>query len=127
MAEERGARLIPHGWNTAVGLATDLQLASALPKTDLVEYKTGSPYMDEVAAGSWELDEDGALTIPDEPGASGLDWTRRQLLGTQGGGHDKVALLLSYGTTRVLLAGDAEAKGRGVHSERPLHKALNGE
>jgi L-alanine-DL-glutamate epimerase-like enolase superfamily enzyme len=68
MAEERGARLIPHGWNTAVGLATDLQLASALPKTDLVEYKTGPPYMDEVAAGCWELDEDGALTIPDEPG-----------------------------------------------------------
>jgi D-galactarolactone cycloisomerase len=74
MAEERGARLIPHGWNTAVGLATDLQLASALPKTDLVEYKTGSPYMDEVAAGCWELDEDDALTIPDEPGLGlGLD------------------------------------------------------
>jgi hypothetical protein len=90
-----------------------------------------------------------------------LNWTRRQLLGTQGGGtysnreipwrharaadwwtypcgfegsdgdegggHDKVAILLSYGTTRVLLAGDAEAKGGGVHSERPLHEALNGE
>jgi hypothetical protein len=38
-----------------------------------------------------------------------------------------VAILLSYGTTRVLLAGDAEAKGGGVHSERPLHEALNGE
>ena len=68
MAEENGARMIPHGWNTAVGLATDLQLASALPKTDLVEYKTGSPYIDEVAAGGWELDEVGALTIPDGPG-----------------------------------------------------------
>ena len=39
-------------------------LASALPKTDLIEYKTGSPYIDEVAVGGWELDEDGALTIP---------------------------------------------------------------
>jgi D-galactarolactone cycloisomerase len=30
--------------------------------------------MDEVAAGSWGLDEDGALTIPDEPGLGlGLD------------------------------------------------------
>jgi hypothetical protein len=38
-----------------------------------------------------------------------------------------VAILLSYGTTRVLLAGDAEAKGGGVHSERLLHEALNGE
>ena len=31
-------RFIPHGWNTAVGLASDLQLASAFPDTDLVEY-----------------------------------------------------------------------------------------
>lgn len=67
-AEENGARMIPHGWNTAVGLAADLQLASALPKTDLVEYKTGSPYIDEVAAGGWRLDEDGMLAIPNAPG-----------------------------------------------------------
>lgn len=68
MAEEFGARMIPHGWNTAVGLAADLQLASALQKTDLVEYKTGSPYIDEVALGGWELDGDGMLAIPDVPG-----------------------------------------------------------
>ena len=29
MAQEHGIRFIPHGWNTAVGLAADLQLASA--------------------------------------------------------------------------------------------------
>ena len=29
MAQENGIRFIPHGWNTAVGLAADLQLASA--------------------------------------------------------------------------------------------------
>ena len=29
MAQEHGVRFIPHGWNTAVGLAADLQLASA--------------------------------------------------------------------------------------------------
>ena len=28
MAEENGVRFIPHGWNTALGLAADLQLAS---------------------------------------------------------------------------------------------------
>jgi len=67
MAEENGARMIPHGWNTAVGLAADLQLASALPKTDLGEYKTGSPYIDEIAAGGWLLDEDGMLPIPATP------------------------------------------------------------
>lgn len=68
MAEEHGARLIPHGWNTAVGLAADLQLASALPRTDLVEYKTGSAYIDEIADVQWRLDADGLLPIPAAPG-----------------------------------------------------------
>jgi L-alanine-DL-glutamate epimerase-like enolase superfamily enzyme len=68
MAHERGVRFIPHGWNTAVGLAADLQLASAFPDTDLVEYRTGSPYIDEVAADDWSLDADGMLAIPDTPG-----------------------------------------------------------
>lgn len=68
MAQECGVRMIPHGWNTAVGLAADLQLASALPETDLVEYLTGSPYVDEIAAGGWKLDADGMLPIPDGPG-----------------------------------------------------------
>jgi L-alanine-DL-glutamate epimerase-like enolase superfamily enzyme len=68
MAQEYGARLIPHGWNTAVGLAADLQLASAFPETDLVEYIAGSPYLDELVAGGWVLDKDGMLPIPDAPG-----------------------------------------------------------
>ncbi len=67
-AEEYGVRLIPHGWNTAVGLATDLQLASALPHTDLVEYIGGSPYVDSLTAAGWHLDSDGYLSIPDGPG-----------------------------------------------------------
>jgi len=68
MAEENGIRLIPHGWNTAVGLAADLQLASALPGTDLVEYKTGSAYIDEIADTRWHLDAEGMLPIPNLPG-----------------------------------------------------------
>lgn len=68
MAQEAGVRFIPHGWNTAVGLAADLQLASAFPDTDLVEYITGSPYVDEITAGGWALDPDGMLVIPDTPG-----------------------------------------------------------
>jgi L-alanine-DL-glutamate epimerase-like enolase superfamily enzyme len=68
MAQEHGVRFIPHGWNTAVGLAADLQLASAFPDTDLVEYITGSPYVAELVAGSWSLDEDGMLAIPEAPG-----------------------------------------------------------
>jgi D-galactarolactone cycloisomerase len=68
MAQEYGARLIPHGWNTAVGLAADLQLATALPDTDLVEYLTGSPYIDAIVAEPWRLDTDGMLTISTAPG-----------------------------------------------------------
>ena len=68
MAQEHGVRFIPHGWNTAVGVAADLQLASAFPGTDLVEYLTGSPYVDDLAVGGWRLDAEGMLPIPDRPG-----------------------------------------------------------
>ena len=68
MAREHGVRCIPHGWNTAVGLAADLQLASAFPDTDLVEYLNGSPFIDQIVADPWRLDADGMLRIPDAPG-----------------------------------------------------------
>ncbi|MEU2686241.1 mandelate racemase/muconate lactonizing enzyme family protein [Streptomyces hygroscopicus] len=67
-AQDLGIRLIPHGWNTAIGLAADLQLSSALVSTDLVEYKTGSAYVDDLVAGGWRLDADGYLDIPSGPG-----------------------------------------------------------
>jgi L-alanine-DL-glutamate epimerase-like enolase superfamily enzyme len=68
MARNNGVRFIPHGWNTAVGLASDLQIASAFPDTDLVEYLTGSPFVDELVAGGWRLDAEGMLPIPEKPG-----------------------------------------------------------
>lgn len=68
MARDHGVRFIPHGWNTAVGLASDLQIASAFSDTDLVEYLTGSPFIDELSAAVWRLDADGMLAIPDKPG-----------------------------------------------------------
>lgn len=67
-AEDHGIRFIPHGWNTAVGLAADLHLASAIPGTDLVEYLTGSPFIDEITEGGWKLDADGMLPIPTNAG-----------------------------------------------------------
>jgi len=68
MAEDHGIRYIPHGWNTALGLAADLHLASACRHTDMVEYINGSPFVDEIVATSWKLDADGMLQVPDEPG-----------------------------------------------------------
>jgi len=68
LAEAFGAKFIPHGWNTGIGLAADLQLASSLPGTDLVEYKTGSAYIDDLVAGGFHLDADGMLAVPTGPG-----------------------------------------------------------
>ena len=67
-AAAHGIRLIPHGWNTAIGLAADLQLASALPETNLVEYISGSVYVDELKATGWQLSNLGELAIPEGPG-----------------------------------------------------------
>src|SRR5439155_21041590 len=53
MAEACGAQLIPHGWNTAIGLAADLHLAAALPNTDLVEYIGGAVFVGALAACGW--------------------------------------------------------------------------
>jgi D-galactarolactone cycloisomerase len=68
MAQDHGLRMIPHGWNTAVGLAADLHLASAIQNTDLVEYLTSSPFIDEIVEDRWALDSEGMLEVPDKPG-----------------------------------------------------------
>jgi len=68
MAEECGVRFIPHGWNTALGLASDLHLASAFRNTVLVEYLTGSPFIDDLVETPWKLDADGMLAVPEGPG-----------------------------------------------------------
>ena len=68
MAEDNGVQFIPHGWNTALGLAADLQLASAIRNTNMVEYLTGSPFIDDLVAEPWKLGSDGLLAVPDTPG-----------------------------------------------------------
>lgn len=68
MAEEYGVQYVPHGWNTAVGLAADLHLASACQRTDLVEYLTGSPFIDDLVDAPWTLDAEGLLRVPDAAG-----------------------------------------------------------
>ena len=67
-ADDFGIKYVGHGWNTALGLAADLQLASAMPGCDLVEYIGGSAYVDGLLAEPFTLDEDGCLAIPERPG-----------------------------------------------------------
>ena len=64
----RSVEFVPHGWNTAIGLAADLHLASAIPNTRFVEYLTGSPFIDELVEDPWRLDQQGYLEIPQGPG-----------------------------------------------------------
>jgi D-galactarolactone cycloisomerase len=68
MAQDFGVRYVGHGWNTALGVAADLQLANALPNVTLVEFIGGSPYVDGILAEPFELDADGNLPIPTSPG-----------------------------------------------------------
>ncbi|MDF2812937.1 MAG: mandelate racemase [Microvirga sp.] len=68
MAADFGVKYIGHGWNTALGLAADLQMSAAFPDADLVEYIGGSPYVDGILAEPFTLDEDGYLGIPERPG-----------------------------------------------------------
>jgi len=68
MADEFGVRYVGHGWNTALGVAADLQLAAALPACDLVEFIGGSAYVDGLLTEPFRLDGAGMLEIPQKPG-----------------------------------------------------------
>ena len=68
MADEFGVRYVGHGWNTALGLAADLQLAAALPHVQYVEFIGDSAYVDGITAEPFILDKDGCLVIPNAPG-----------------------------------------------------------
>ncbi|MBV8447591.1 MAG: mandelate racemase/muconate lactonizing enzyme family protein [Hyphomicrobiales bacterium] len=78
LADEFGVRYVGHGWNTAIGLAADLQLAAAMSLTDLVEFIGGSPYLDGILTEPFILDSDGYLPIPESPGL-GVELDREKL------------------------------------------------
>ena len=68
MAEDFGVRYVGHGWNTALGVAADLQLAAAIPDADLVEFIGGSAYVDGILDQPFVVDAEGYLAIPEGPG-----------------------------------------------------------
>jgi L-alanine-DL-glutamate epimerase-like enolase superfamily enzyme len=67
-ADQHGIKYVGHGWNTALGLAADLQMAAAFSNTDYVEYIGGSRYVDGILETPFSMDADGYLAIPDAPG-----------------------------------------------------------
>ena len=66
--------LVPHGWNTGIGLAADLQIVAAAGNAKWVEYLTPDPYMDDVFEHPPKPDAEGFLTIPSGPGL-GFRWS----------------------------------------------------
>jgi L-alanine-DL-glutamate epimerase-like enolase superfamily enzyme len=68
MAHDHGVLTVPHGWNTAVGVAADLALTAALPVAKWVEFQTGVAYIDELIDPPFRLDADGMLAVPTGPG-----------------------------------------------------------
>jgi L-alanine-DL-glutamate epimerase-like enolase superfamily enzyme len=68
MAHDHGVLLVPHGWNTGIGVAADLALTAALPVARWVEYQTGVPYIEEIIDPPFRLDGDGLLRVPTGPG-----------------------------------------------------------
>ena len=78
MAYEHGVLYVPHGWNTAVGLAADLHLVAAVPVARYVEYLTPCVYLDELITQPFRPDADGYLAVPDRPGL-GIELNRDAL------------------------------------------------
>jgi D-galactarolactone cycloisomerase len=77
-AQDHNIQFVPHGWNTVVGLAADLQMTAALPNARYVEYLTPSPYIEDLAPESFRPDADGLLPIPNRPGL-GVEIDRERL------------------------------------------------
>lgn len=78
MAYDHNIQMVSHGWNTAVGLAADLQLAAAMPVARYVEYLTPCVYIENLTVEPFVLDDEGFLEIPDRPGL-GIEIDRDQL------------------------------------------------
>ena len=78
IAFDHNVTLVPHGWNTAVGLAADLQLSAAIPVARYVEYLTPCAYIEELPVTPFQVDSEGYLEIPTKPGI-GIDIDPEQL------------------------------------------------
>jgi len=68
MAYDYGVLVVPHGWNTVVGVAADLAPSAATPVAHWVEFQTGVPYIEDLAVPHFELDAEGLLRVPAGPG-----------------------------------------------------------
>jgi L-alanine-DL-glutamate epimerase-like enolase superfamily enzyme len=71
MAEDRGRLIVPHCWNSGIGIAASAHLAAAIPHCPFIEYLpaelTDSPLRVELADDGLEM-RNGKLALPNKPG-----------------------------------------------------------
>jgi len=67
-AYDHNIMVVPHGWNTAVGLAADLQFVASIPVAKYVEYLTPCVYIEQLVKTPFKIDTEGFLEIPTSPG-----------------------------------------------------------
>lgn len=72
-ADDHSILFVPHGWNTAVGLAADLQLVAAARTARWVEYLTPAAYIEELLLEPITMNAEGMIPIPSGPGL-GMTW-----------------------------------------------------
>jgi len=65
-ANQNDVSLIPHGWNTAVGLAADLHFQATVSddRYCMVEYRPHEIITDILRHDPFALDNDGKVTVP---------------------------------------------------------------
>lgn len=80
-------QVVTHGWNTAVGLAADLQLAASMPDAKYVEFWYPAPYVDGILVEPFQMDDEGRLPIPDRPGL-GIELDLDAVRARGAGAHD---------------------------------------
>lgn len=78
MAQEHGIDLVPHGWNTAIGVAADIHLVSSLPCRSFVEFNVGNALVEDIVTSPFRLDGNGRLPVPTAPGL-GIEIDRERL------------------------------------------------
>jgi L-alanine-DL-glutamate epimerase-like enolase superfamily enzyme len=66
LASQNGQHVMPHGWNTAVGLAADLQYQSTVSGDEycMVEFWSDKTITDLLADNPFALDNEGMITVP---------------------------------------------------------------
>ena len=71
MAEDRGRLIVPHCWNSGIGISASAHLAIAIPHCPFIEYLppdlTDSPLRTELADDGLTM-TNGVLELPDKPG-----------------------------------------------------------